>query len=231
MKKNILILIIGLIIFSCAKEKKNMIINFNINDLQKGKLYLQKVKDTLLINVDSVEIKDSNTVVLSDNVVSPEIYFISLSGTDKIFQFFGEKGNINIKTNMETFNYKQKITGSKNDSLLKVYNSYISKFNELRLNLLKAKFDYNDDKKELDNINLKLSQLDKRIFRYTLNFAFNNVDYEVSPYLTLSELYNLNTTYLDTIVNSLTPSVKQSKYGKKLVSYIKDLKLKEVSEK
>lgn len=231
MKKNLLILTLGLFILSCTTEKKNMIVTCNINGLQTGKLYLQKVSDTLIVNVDSVKIEGSNTVVLSTNIESPEIYFISLAETDKVFQFFGEKGAINIKTDMDTFNYEQKITGSKNDSLLKIYNTNISKYNSIRLDLIKLKFDAGKNIKKLDSVNLKLTQLEKRIFRYTLNFAFNNTNYNVSPYLTLSKLYNLNTTYLDTIANALSPEVKKSKYGKKLISYIQEIKSKENIQK
>ena len=55
---------------------------------------------------------------------------------------------------------------------------------------------------------------------YTINFAINNKDSEVAPYLALSEIYDANIKYLDTINNQLTPKVKASKYGKQLQDYI-----------
>ncbi len=54
----------------------------------------------------------------------------------------------------------------------------------------------------------------------TVNFAMNHQEYELAPYLMLSEIYNSNTKYLDTVYKSLTPKIKDSKYGKALESLI-----------
>jgi hypothetical protein len=53
-----------------------------------------------------------------------------------------------------------------------------------------------------------------------VNFAVTNNNSEVSPYLALTEIYDAQTKWLDTINNSLTPKVKDSKYGKALDGYI-----------
>lgn len=227
MNKYILFILVSFFVFSCTKEKKNMIVTGHVTGLKKGKLYLQKVKDTLVINVDSIVLDDNNDFTLADNLESPEIYFLSLAGTDKILQFFGEEGEINIETDLNSFNYKSVITGSKNQDFLNIFNETMVKFSGLRLDLLKEKFDAIKDKKsetQIAEIEKKISNIDKRKLRYTLNFAFNHVDYEISPYLTLSELYKLNTHYLDTIANSLSKDVKKSKYGIELVKYIAKIK-------
>ncbi len=227
MNKYILVLLVSLFIFSCAKEKKNMIVTGNVVGLQKGKLYLQKIKDTLLINVDSIILDGNSNFTLADNLESPEMYFLSLSGTDKILQFFGEVGEINIDTDIDRFNYKAEITGSDNQDLLNVFNENMRKFNDLRLDLIKEKFDAVKDKKtetQITAIENKINNIGKRELRYALNFAFNNADSEISPYLTLSELYKLDIHYLDTIANALSEKVKESKYGKKLVTYIAEIK-------
>ena len=58
----------------------------------------------------------------------------------------------------------------------------------------------------------------------TVNFAMNHKEYELAPYLMLSEIYNSNTKYLDTVYKALTPKIKDSKYGKSLESFIKSNK-------
>ena len=51
-----LVLLISII--GCDSPKyKNMKISGSIDGLKKGKLFLQKVKDSTLINVDSFEVK------------------------------------------------------------------------------------------------------------------------------------------------------------------------------
>ena len=64
----------------------------------------------------------------------------------------------------------------------------------------------------------------KRKYRYTINFALNNPDSEVAPYLALYEVPNTSVTYLDSIYNSLTTPIKNSLYGKKLEAYIQERK-------
>jgi len=60
-----------------------------------------------------------------------------------------------------------------------------------------------------------------------VNFALNNKDSEVAPYLALTEIYNAKINLLDTINNSLTPKVKASKYGKDLQAFVDNIKATE----
>ena len=50
----------------------------------------------------------------------------------------------------------------------------------------------------------------------------NNKDYEIAPYLAVSEIFDANVKYLDTIYKSLEPKVRRSKYGKVLKDYIEE---------
>ena len=64
----------------------------------------------------------------------------------------------------------------------------------------------------------------KRKYLFATNFAINNKDHEIAPYIALAEIYDINLKYLDTIQKSMTPKVAQSLYGKKLTSYVNDIK-------
>jgi len=228
MKKLIAILILTSILFSCNSEKGNMIVTGKIKGLHKGMLYLEKVKDTLLVKVDSMLLDGKDSFTLSDNVESPQIYFLSLSKTDKILQFFGEKGKINIISNLETFGFSPMITGSKNHELMVAYKETMSKFNNQQLDLLKEKFDAAKLKQtqKVAQIEKKINNIPRRKYIYTVNYAVNNADYEIAPYLALSEIYDANPRFLDTIVKSLSPKVSKSLYGKKLIEYLKEVKAK-----
>jgi hypothetical protein len=59
---------------------------------------------------------------------------------------------------------------------------------------------------------------------HAANFAINNKEYEVAPYIALSEIYDINLKYLDTIQKSMSPKVAKSLYGKKLTEYIASIK-------
>ena len=59
----------------------------------------------------------------------------------------------------------------------------------------------------------------KRKYFYTTNFAVSNANLEVAPYIALSEIYDINLKFLDTIKKSMTPNVAKSMYGMKLKKF------------
>ena len=71
--KKIALLCLGLLFTFCSSPtKKSMTVVGKIDGLRKGTLYLQKLEDTLLVTVDSIEIKGDDGFVLSDDV---DVYF------------------------------------------------------------------------------------------------------------------------------------------------------------
>ena len=48
---------------------------------------------------------------------------------------------------------------------------------------------------------------------FIINFSINNSDSEISPYIAGKYLKDANQRYLDTIYNSLSKEIKDSKYG------------------
>jgi len=231
MKKIIVFVIISIIVLSCGNKKENtMLVQGEIKNLKKGVLYLQKIKDTLLITVDSISLDGVNKFVLKDEVDSPEIYFLSLDKSpSKQISFFGEKGTITIDTKLDNFVFGASISGLTNQQLLDEYNKMKSKFSNKRLDLIKADFEAKraQDSLFIDSIQRQISSLLKRKYLYTVNFAINHSDNEIAPYLALTEVYDANINLLDTINNSLSPKVRQSVYGMKLNEFIEKIKNKE----
>ena len=228
MKKLISCLIIAVAIISCSKEKTgNMVVKGTISDLKKGTVYLQKYNDTVLVSVDSVEINGVGEFTLTDNVESPEMYFVTLNDivTEKI-PFFGDKGEINITSKLEKFATSAKVTGSQIQDKLVEYKKMISQFNGRHLELFKEKFDAQkaNDTALFSKLLKEEKNLIKRKYYYTTNFAVTNADSEIAPYLALSELYNANLQLLDTVNNSLSEKVKASKYGMELKRYLLQIK-------
>ena len=72
-------LIPSIFIISCSsEEKKNMNIIGSIDGLKKGTLYLQKISDSLIKNVDSIEIDGNNKFKLGDNISDSQVYYLYL---------------------------------------------------------------------------------------------------------------------------------------------------------
>ena len=229
MKKITTIFALTILLFSCSSKKEgNMIVNGQIKGLKKGTLYLQKMKDTLLISVDSVSLLGKDTFVLTDNVNSPEMYYLTFDGntTNKRILFFGEKGTITINDNVDKFGFSPKISGSKNQEVLDNYLKYSKQFQYKRLEFIKKDF----DAKKANNLELvkqlekEYQSLAKKRVLFTTNYAINNANTEAAPYIGLTEMYDASLKMLDTVNNSLTDNVKNSVYGKRFQKYVNNIK-------
>ncbi|WP_159951573.1 DUF4369 domain-containing protein [Polaribacter septentrionalilitoris] len=232
MKKIFTLFALSLFMVACSsKNEGNMIVTGQIKGLKKGTLYLQKMKDTILVSVDSVKLVGNDTFILTDDIDTPELYYLTFDGntTDKRILFFGEKGTITINNDVDKFGFQPEIMGSKNQTILETYNKIKMKFQNERLEFVKKNLEARkaNDLALIDKLQKEYQQLSKRRVLYTTNFALNNADTEVAPYLGLTEMYDASLQLLDTVNNSLSQRVKTTKYGKRFQEYVKDLKNKE----
>ena len=226
MKRILAVLVVAIVLYSCSSKKDgNMIVQGQIKGLKKGKLYLQKMQDTVLVSVDSVALNGSDTFKLTDDVNSPVLYYLTFDGntTDKRILFFGEQGTITINDNVDEFGLYPEISGSKNQEVLDQFNKVRSRFQTERLEFIKKDFDAKraDDKELIEKLERDYNRLVKRRVLYTTNFAITNSDFEVAPYIALSEFPESSKVLLDTIKNSLSIAVLNSKYGQMLQDLIK----------
>jgi hypothetical protein len=229
--KKLALLLIVISVFSCNKkeEQYDLTVQVNIEGLKKGTAYLKKANDTTLIIVDSLAINGNSKFELHADLDSPEMYYLFLdknNNEERNIPFFASKGIIQINTTLKNFELDVKITGSHQQKTLEDYNKIIVQFNDRNLELIKENFEAqrDQDTAKISAINMESDNLLKRKYLYTVNFAMNNKDSEVAPYLALSEIYDANVKWLDTINNSLAPEIKTSKYGKELQVYIDEIK-------
>lgn len=233
----IIIALLSISLFtSCGDEKKSkntLEITGNIKGLKKGKLYIQRVQDSTIVVLDSIIINGKSTFESSIKLDSPEMLYLHLdrgvsNSIDNNLLFFAEPGKMNIDTDLEFFLAKAKITGSKNQELYEQYKDIVSKFNDQQLDYLKDELLALKSKKNNPEENTKKQDaLLKRRYLYAGNFALTNSNYEVAPYIALTDIYDINIKYLDTIAKSMSPKVAKSKYGKKLNEYLAERKKQE----
>lgn len=221
MKKEFLIFSLLLLTFSCSTNEKKMIVSGNIDGLKKGTIYLQKQQDSIIVSIDSILVEGNSNFKLETEINEPDIYYLYLDKNDgdslnDIITFFGNNGEINIKTSLKNFDSSYEISGSKNTELLQEYFSIIRKFNLQNLDLLeifyKAQIENNQAK--IDSVNTQIENLIKRKYLYTLNFATNNSEFEISPYLAVSQIADANQEFLLKLYDTLPEKIKNSKYGK-----------------
>ncbi|MEQ9582528.1 MAG: DUF4369 domain-containing protein, partial [Arenibacter sp.] len=140
--------------------------------------------------------------------------------------FFAEPGNITINTNWNTFDLNAKIEGSKSNDKLKEYLEVMSKFNTKDLEYARLSMDPKtlSDSIAFDSLQNLSDKNVKRGYLFAINFALNNADSYVAPYIAVKEVADANLKYLDSINNTLSVDVANSKYGRELKEHIENLK-------
>ncbi|WP_225035470.1 DUF4369 domain-containing protein [Winogradskyella sp. SM1960] len=224
--KTLSLLAVVALAVSCSKNNNaNFTLKGHIKDLKKGVVYLQKDGDSSIVDLDSMVITGQPEFTLHTNLDEPLLLYLKLfknDGEEHYIPFFADKGVTEITTTLKTFNYDSEIKGSKQQALLEEYLDVLSKYNDKNLDIIEERFYAHEQKDsiKLDSLNKVADQIMKRKYAYTIQYAINNKDSEIAPYLVLYKAQNANPIYIDSIYNNLTNEVKNSFYGKKLNEFI-----------
>lgn len=233
MAKAIYTFVLLLFISACGDgiTENTMVVTGKVKGLKKGTLYLQHLPDSALVTIDSLQVKGDGSFSFQTEIEDPEIFYLYLHKKDNNdindrITFFGESGTIKINTTWNTFDTTAKILGSKSHEKLEEYRKQMSSVNKRNLELLRLSMNSETplDSLQLDSLQRLSDRNTKRGYLYAINFAINNKDSYVAPYIAVSEIANANIKYLDSINNALTPEVADSKYGRKLKEHIANLK-------
>ena len=131
MKKIIFASLAMITFISCEKKESvdgaNVHITGNIEGLSQGKLYIQKIQDSTLVVLDSIQIKGDSHFESHLQLDSPEMLYLFLdrgqtNSIDNSLPFFAEPGTISIETTLKHFFADAKIKGSKNHDLWVEFN-------------------------------------------------------------------------------------------------------------
>lgn len=234
MKKILLLGISLMTLVACKKEDSksgNLHLTGDIKGLSQGKLYIQKIQDTAFVVLDSIEFKGKSTFETNLDIETPEVLYFFLdrgqtNSIDNNLAFFAEPGEMTFNTKLKEFYASAKITGSKNQELWDEFKVMNSKFTNENLSIIQKRLEneLNFNAKTQDSIDTAYQKLLTRKYRYVAQFASTHGDYEIAPYLALSEIADINVSFLDTIASKMTPKVAESKYGILLQNHIKEVK-------
>ena len=209
------------LIMGCNSSKDNMSVFGNVDGLMKGTLFLQAVKDSTVVNLDSMYLKGDGNFKLSTYIDEPDIFYLYLDKQDgdslnDIITFFGNEGDIQINTRLSTFDSSFEVSGSENSNLLNEYNSIIRKYNMQNLDLLEIFYNaqIENNQTRIDSVNSELENLIRKKYLYTLNFSITNSANEISPYIAVSQIPDANVELLRKVYDTLPEKIKDSKYGK-----------------
>lgn len=235
--KNVLFFVsIFLLLISCGDDdsENTMIVSGNVKGLKKGTLYLQHIPDSTLVTLDSLVVDGDGSFSFKTDIESPEIFYLYLNKKDNNdindrITFFGEPGQINITTSWNTFDINAKIKGSETHEILEEYRKVMSRFNSKNLEFMQLAANTENplDSLQMDSIQRQSDKNIQRGYAFALNFALNNKDSHVAPYIAVTEVADANIKYLDSIYGSLIPEVANAKYGVALRNHLENLKKEE----
>jgi len=146
----------------------------------------------------------------------------------------GAAGVIEINTVLSSNNignYKRsfEVKGKKNIELMEEFNIYEERFMSERGMLedkRKILIELNEFEK-VDSIQKLIDALLFKSYLFTANFAINNSDQEIAPYLAIKKIPDARLEILETIEKELSDKVKKTRYGKLFQNLLKRRKTSE----
>ena len=146
----------------------------------------------------------------------------------------GAAGVIEVNTILSSnslggFKRSFEVRGKKNIELMEEFKIFEKQFMSKRdeLNDKRKIFIEINDVERLDSIQKLLEVLQYKSYLYTANFAINNSDSEIAPYLGVKKIADAKIKILEAIEEKLTEKVKKSRYGKIFLELVENRRKKD----
>ena len=209
--------ILLLLVFSCNINQENFELSGKIHGDTNSAIYLiESNNNDEEIILDSTGIDYSSSFLLKSYIKVPQILTLRLgeSNVNEI-EFFAETGKMRLNTSNKRFQFDAKFLGSKQQSNLDEFNSYLIKFEEEDIDLLDHQIQQSikGNQKEIDSISILREKNYKRKILFIINYITNKKEEIVSPYLALKYNKEIKSDYLSEIYNSYNKEILESKYG------------------
>jgi hypothetical protein len=226
MKRFLLSLSALALLASCNSTSKNTEVTITIDGLKKGTVYLQKITDAGLINLDSVESNGKETLSMGLNLSHPELIYAYLDKADGStfndrLAFFAEPGEIQISTSLTNFENDVVIKAGEEHAAFKNIQEMLNRFTKKDFELMQlAQSDRVNDERFVDSIVNQSNSNNLKRYQFIANYALTNPNKYVSAYLVTSEGEELNPKWKDSIFNNFSEAIKKSSYGQLLNSQL-----------
>ena len=217
-------LILFLLFFSCNINQENFELTGKINGVENDIIYLiQSNNNDDEIILDSTKV-NSSSFSLKSYIEEPQILTIRLGKSNiNEIEFFAETGKMTLNTSKKRFQFDAQFSGSKQQSNLDKFNSFLIKLEEEDIDLLELQIQESikGNQKRIDSISILRERNNKRKLLFIINYISSNNKETVSPYLALKYKEEIQLDYLTKIYNSYNREISESKYGielKKIIS-------------
>jgi hypothetical protein len=186
-KKVSFFLLTAMIIAGC--KSNNIEINGKLSDPSTGEfLFLDELKSTELITVDSAIISNDGSFSFSRRIKSPAFYLLKTDETNFLTMLLEPDQEIFIKAYQDSLNYPLTITGSRGTELMNDYNKRLLK----TINQLKKLYDVYIENLGAAQLTIVMDRLDSlaQIRLEELNtFTREYIDKNLNSLVSLVALY------------------------------------------
>jgi hypothetical protein len=166
---------------------------------------------------------DEGDFRLKGEIDDPDLFYLYLNKADNNemndrIVFFAGPGVVKINTRWNAFEGDAEIEGTELQEQYREYRRTQSRYHVQELEVVRAMAGLSlpQDSTALDSLQKVSDRIVLRSYLYALNFALNNKNSYLAPYVAYTEVSDANPKYLDSIYKALDPKVAESKYGKKL---------------
>jgi hypothetical protein len=232
--KKVLFLLIGLtFIIACSNSNSNNFsVSGTVDGIKVGKIYLQRLQDSVLIDVDSAMFNGNSDYTLMTRLDQTEIMYLHLDVKDGTefnarVLFFAEDTTMTINSSWDKFEKDAVISGSKNQDIYTVYKKNSNRLNKVYTDLVKRSMSLTDETRTVaisDSINTAYDKYLRKKVLYAINYAQLHKEKEVAPYILISEASEANPILLDSVYQKMPKKIQNSHYGKQLSELIKTSK-------
>ena len=194
-----------------------------LGDEQPGPLW---VVDGVYLNEPPVNVRSLAYLIREVNVYKYDTAKFGSRGAAGVIEIFTLSG-----FSESTGSYKRsfEVKGKENIKLMETFQSFEKQFLSRReeLNDVRKILIQLNEPERVDSIQGLLESLTLKSYLFTANFAINNADFEIAPYLALTKISDAQLPILESIEEKLSPQVRKSKYGKRFIEFLENKKQKD----
>lgn len=229
MKKIVFFILIFIATVACTdSSSEGFSLSGEIEGVKVGSIYLQRLQDSVLVNVDSAVFDGKSTFKLKTELQGPEILYLHLDVKDgKKFNdrilFFAEDTTMHINSTLVKFDKNAVITGSKNQDIYSEFKKNNDELNKVYTAIIKRDMSLTSETRTqaiTDSINNAYDKYLKKKVLYAINYAQLHKNREVAPFILISEASEANPAFLDSVYQKMPKKIQTTIYGKQLSELI-----------
>lgn len=230
MKKVLSLLFAIIIMASCKHTNSNKFsISGSIDGIKDGTLFLKRLQDSVLIDVDSALFNGNSDYTLTTDINQTEIMYLHLDVKDGSefndrLLFFAEDTTMTFNSSLNKFEEDAVITGSKNQAIYAIYKANSDKLNKVYTDIVKRSMSLTEETRTvviIDSINTAYDKYLRKKVLYAINYAQLYKDKEVAPYILITDAIDANSILLDSVFKKMPKKIQTTVYGKQLSVLIK----------